>query len=174
MSARSVSRWEETELYSPAAIDIAPATTAATPAITIALRLLFAATTPMRRLAVDTTPSCAPRTAARNQPMRPVRWISPWMRAGIPPACRIRPCPPGSGSGSFVSGCRFPVVRRGCAYRRSGVWGSDDRHRARRGVHRGGAGVQVDPPDRPGADRPGEQAVRPAQAARGQPDRLPR
>ncbi len=70
MSARSVSRCELTELYSPVAIDIAPATSPASPATTIELRDAFDAATPIMRLAVETMPSPAPRTAARNQPIR--------------------------------------------------------------------------------------------------------
>ena len=42
----------------------------------------LAAATPSTRLAVDTMPSLAPRTAARSQPMRPVRCRSRW-RWGI-------------------------------------------------------------------------------------------
>jgi len=36
-------------------------------------RLELAAATPSTKLAVDTTPSLAPRTAARNQPARLMR-----------------------------------------------------------------------------------------------------
>jgi hypothetical protein len=36
--------------------------------------------TPTSRLAVDTMPSFAPSTAARNQPMRSLRWRSAWRR----------------------------------------------------------------------------------------------
>src|SRR5690349_12457612 len=82
MSASSVSRWEDTELYSPAAIDIAPATIDATPAMIRAFRSLLAAATPMRRLDVETTPSWAPSTAARSHPIRLVLWISPWSLLG--------------------------------------------------------------------------------------------
>src|SRR5437870_4840496 len=52
MSASSVSRWDDTELYSPAAMDIAPETTAATPAMIRVFRSLPAAATPASRLPV--------------------------------------------------------------------------------------------------------------------------
>ena len=70
MSARSVSAWDCTETYSPAAIDIAPAANPATPAVSTAAGEAPAAATPTIRLAVEMTPSLAPSTAARNQPMR--------------------------------------------------------------------------------------------------------
>ena len=70
MSARSVSACELTETYSPAAIDMAPATRPATPAIRMLPRSGVAAATPTIRLAVETMPSLAHITAARSQPMR--------------------------------------------------------------------------------------------------------
>ena len=70
MSARSVSDCEETETYSPAAIDIAPAERPAMPAMNTALGLASAAATPTMREETDTMPSFAPRTAARSQPLR--------------------------------------------------------------------------------------------------------
>jgi hypothetical protein len=73
MSAESVSACELTDTNSPAAIDIAPATKPAMPATSTALRDAPAAATPMIRLAVETIPSFAPSTAARNQPIRCVR-----------------------------------------------------------------------------------------------------
>ena len=60
-----------TETYSPVAIDIAPATSPATPAsqhLAVAGARGRDADT---RLEVETIPSLAPRTAARSQPMRP-------------------------------------------------------------------------------------------------------
>src|SRR5512142_2733095 len=81
-SARSVSACELTETYSPAAMDMAPATSPATPATTTWCWVASAAATPMIRLAVDTMPSFAPSTAARSQPMRPERWTSTW-RGGM-------------------------------------------------------------------------------------------
>ena len=73
MSARSVSRCELTELYSPVAIDIAPATRPAHPGDDD--RDAARRTRRPRRsavLAVDTMPSPAPSTAARSQPIAPV------------------------------------------------------------------------------------------------------
>src|SRR6185503_18126298 len=75
-SACSVSACELTETYSPAAIDIAPATAPAMPAVSKLAWLASAAATPTTRLAVETIPSFAPRTAARNQPTRRLRWRS--------------------------------------------------------------------------------------------------
>src|SRR5215217_8516909 len=74
MSASSASRCELTETYSPAAIDSAPAASPATPAVTTALVDAPDAATPSTRLAVDTMPSLAPRTAARSQFERWLRW----------------------------------------------------------------------------------------------------
>ena len=73
MSARSVSRCELTETNSPAAIAIAPATSAAIPATAIWLCDDVAAATPSRMLATETIPSFAPRTAARSHPTRAYR-----------------------------------------------------------------------------------------------------
>jgi hypothetical protein len=67
MSARSVSRCELTDTYSPAAIDSAPATRPATPAVMIAAPAAPDAATPSTRLEVDRMPSLAPSTAARSQ-----------------------------------------------------------------------------------------------------------
>ena len=76
MSARSASRCELTDTYSPAAIDSAPATSPAIPAVTIAVLDAPDAATPSTRLAVDTMPSLAPSTAARSQLERWLRWTS--------------------------------------------------------------------------------------------------
>jgi hypothetical protein len=78
MSARSASRCELTETYSPTAIDIAPATKPATPAMRAASREAEDAKTPIMRLAVDTIASSDPSTAARNHPARPLWCFSPW------------------------------------------------------------------------------------------------
>jgi len=75
-SACSVSDWELTETYSPAAIDMAPATRPATPASRISLLTAAAAATPRIKLAVEMMPSLAPSTAARSQPIRSTRWVS--------------------------------------------------------------------------------------------------
>src|SRR4051812_14978007 len=90
-SASSVSRWELTETYSPAAIDSAPATRPAMPAVTIAVTDAPDAATPRTRLAVERMPSFAPRTAARSQLDRPLRWTSRWEAA----CATSSSCPPG-------------------------------------------------------------------------------
>ena len=56
-----------TEIYSPTAIDIAPAAIPAAPAVIKKLSAC-AADTPIINEAVDTSPSFAPSTAARNHP----------------------------------------------------------------------------------------------------------
>src|SRR5512134_1208486 len=61
---------------------MAPATRPAIPATMMLLWDALAAATPSTRLAVETMPSLAPNTAARNQPMRSVRCHSGW-RTGI-------------------------------------------------------------------------------------------
>ena len=66
-SAASESRCELTDTYSPAAIDSAPATSPAIPAVTIAVPEDPDAATPSTRLAVETIPSLAPSTAALSQ-----------------------------------------------------------------------------------------------------------
>src|SRR5664279_5373757 len=87
MSARSASRCELTETYSPTAIDIAPATSPAIPAIRMAPWEAEDTRTPIMRLAVDTMASFDPSTAARNQPVRPLWCFSPSERL-----CRFAPC----------------------------------------------------------------------------------
>ncbi len=77
-SASSVSRWEATETYSPAAIDMAPATSPAMPAVRTASGDAPLPATPTMMAAVDTTPSLAPRTAARSHPARCERCDSTW------------------------------------------------------------------------------------------------
>src|SRR6478672_10255831 len=82
MSARSVSACDCTDTYSPAAIDIAPAANPATPAVSTAAGEAPVAATPTIRLAVEMTPSLAPSTAARSQPMRELLCHSAW-RCGM-------------------------------------------------------------------------------------------
>src|SRR6185312_17342298 len=92
-SACSVSAWECTDTYSPAAIDMAPATSPATPATNILPWVACEAATPSSKLAVETLPSFAPKTAARSHPIRSVRWRS-LSRADLiigPPALRPPP-----------------------------------------------------------------------------------
>src|SRR3546814_6890261 len=79
MSAFSASPCELTDTYSPAAIDIAPATSPAMPVTRIDDCAAPAAATPAIRLAVETMPSLAPRIAARSQPMRWAAWASRWV-----------------------------------------------------------------------------------------------
>lgn len=62
-----MSRCVLTDTYSPTAMEIAPAATPATPAVKIGARSMVAAATPTTMPAVDTMPSLAPRTPARNQ-----------------------------------------------------------------------------------------------------------
>src|SRR3569832_2465804 len=78
-SACSVSDCELTETYSPAAIDMAPATSAARPESTTVLCGDPAAATPTRTRATETMPSLAPSTAARSQPMRWTKCSSAWI-----------------------------------------------------------------------------------------------
>src|SRR5690606_38025080 len=66
-SARSESRWLDTETYSPTAMDIAPAMIPATPAVSSATSSMVAPATPTTMPAVDTIPSFAPNTPARSQ-----------------------------------------------------------------------------------------------------------
>src|ERR1700712_5516419 len=70
MSARSASRCELTDTYSPTAIENAPANNPAMPAVNTALVLELAAVTPSIKLALETMPSLTPSTAARSQPER--------------------------------------------------------------------------------------------------------
>ena len=58
-----------------------PRDEAGDPATTMLLCVAWAAATPSTKLAVDTMPSLAPKTAARSQPMRPVRCRSLWCLA---------------------------------------------------------------------------------------------
>ena len=77
ISARSLSRWLDTETYSPSAIDTAPATNPASPAVKMGPRAVVAPATPITIPATDTIPSLAPSTAALSQFSRPA----------MPPAC---------------------------------------------------------------------------------------
>ena len=80
-----MSRWEETDTYSPRAIDTAPATSAATPATSTAVRSGVAAATPTTRPAVEMIPSLAPSTPARSQFRRALRADGIWSRS----ACSV-------------------------------------------------------------------------------------
>ena len=54
-------------------MDMVPATSPAMPAMSISELEAEAAATPTIKLAVETSPSLAPSTAARSQPMRDTR-----------------------------------------------------------------------------------------------------
>src|SRR5450759_3380303 len=71
--AVSLSRWLLTDTYSPSAIDTAPATRPASPAVKMGPRAVVAPATPITRPATETIPSLAPSTPARNQFSRPAR-----------------------------------------------------------------------------------------------------
>ena len=60
-----------------------PANSAATPATSTLVRLASEAATPTIKLAVETMPSFAPRTAARSQPMRDEACRSKWVCEGL-------------------------------------------------------------------------------------------
>src|SRR5688572_15545248 len=94
-SARSVSRWLLTDTYSPSAMDTAPATNPATPAVRIGPRALVAPATPTTRPAVETIPSLAPSTPARSQFIRcdSVPTCGSRGCAGDPPRRCVMPCP---------------------------------------------------------------------------------
>ena len=66
-SAVSLSRWLDTDTYSPSAIDTAPATSPARPAVKIGPARAVAPATPTTIPATDTIPSLAPSTPARSQ-----------------------------------------------------------------------------------------------------------
>ena len=70
--------FEEFFCCSPAAIDMAPATRPATPAIRMSPHVAAAAATPTIKLAIETMPSLAPSTAALSQPMRSTKCLSEW------------------------------------------------------------------------------------------------
>lgn len=62
-----MSRCVLTETYSPNAIETAPATSPATPAVKIGPADVVDAATPTTMPAVETIPSLAPKTPARSQ-----------------------------------------------------------------------------------------------------------
>ena len=69
ISAWASSRWEATEVYSPAAIENAPAARPASPASTITLEPdAVPPSMPAIRAKFETRPSIAPNTAGRSQP----------------------------------------------------------------------------------------------------------
>src|SRR5512140_3464851 len=128
-AASSESACERTDTYSPAAIDIAPATRPAMPATITLACVACAAATPSTRLAVETIPSFAPSTAARNQPMRSVRCRSLWR-----PAIAAPPCPKRDYGVSryavrrVVSAACTPAIGVRCTI--GSVWAGTDKHPA--------------------------------------------
>ena len=74
--AFSVSDCELADTYSPAAMDIAPATNPARPDRRMAFCVVFAEATPIIKLLVETIPSFAPETDARSHPVRCDRCVS--------------------------------------------------------------------------------------------------
>src|SRR5690349_20540703 len=85
MRARVVSRELLTETYSPSAIEIAPPTRPARPAVAMAGRFGVAPATPTTMAATETMPSLAPSTPARSQFRRlatPAPCGSSWFSAG--------------------------------------------------------------------------------------------
>ena len=83
----------DSDLDGAVAIDMAPATKPAMPAMSNSSRATWAAATPTIRLAVETMPSLAPMTAARSQPIFSAKCFS---------ACRCIRLPlAGPGAGYF-------------------------------------------------------------------------
>ena len=70
IDASRSSRWLVTDTHSPAAIDSAPASRPATPVVSTSPGAIPVAATPSTRARLDTSPSLAPKTAARNVPAR--------------------------------------------------------------------------------------------------------
>ena len=70
-SAVWLSRWEDTDTYSPSAIDTDPAANPASPAVRMGPVAVVAPATPTTMPATETIPSLAPSTAARSQFNRP-------------------------------------------------------------------------------------------------------
>src|SRR5690606_21160748 len=77
MRARSLSRWLLTDTYSPSAIEMAPPTRPATPAVRMGATELVAPATPTTMAATETIPSLAPSTPARSQ-LRRLAKPPPW------------------------------------------------------------------------------------------------
>ena len=77
-SRSSSSAWTRIELYSPAAIEIAPATSPASPASRTTAGAGSAPATPRISPTFDTSPSLTPNTAARAAPP----WTSRWWCSG--------------------------------------------------------------------------------------------
>ena len=65
---------DRTEMYSPTAIEKAPASRPAMPAMTMAWLSEEAPATPMTRARLETRPSLPPKTAGRRKPVARVSW----------------------------------------------------------------------------------------------------
>jgi len=76
-SASTCSFWVETEVYSPSAIENAPATRPAAPVRTTVHADAPAAPTPATSEMLVTRPSIAPNTEARNHPPETSAWVWP-------------------------------------------------------------------------------------------------
>lgn len=62
-------------MYSPAAMEKAPAASPASPLITTVCWLAVPPATPVMRARLETSPSIAPKTAGRSQPPFTSRWV---------------------------------------------------------------------------------------------------
>src|SRR6266540_7397928 len=83
MSRSNTSRCDRIEMYSPAAIENAPARSPATPASTMIVLSTAAPVNPMIRDRFDTRPSLTPKMAARRAPLRPPATVpSPFSATG--------------------------------------------------------------------------------------------
>src|SRR6266542_3138519 len=74
ISAAASSAWLATEVYSPVAIEIAPATRPASPVSTTVVCGTLPPATPAISAKFDTRPSITPKTAGRSQPPVTSRW----------------------------------------------------------------------------------------------------
>src|SRR5262249_12891604 len=114
-SARASSDWLATEVYSPVAIEIAPATRPASPVSTTVARATLPPATPAISAKLDTRPSITPNTAGRNQPPVTSRWLW-WI--SIEPGLGSRPGPGrGSAPGSDITVGDLSPGRPGAAPR---------------------------------------------------------
>ena len=132
-SACSLSRWLLTDTYSPSAIETAPATSPARPAVNTGPRAGVAPATPTTMPATETIPSLAPSTPARSQFSRPAR----------PAACGSWPCSGGTAEPDSSRSVTASLCSAGAEFRQQGepclilrtgmVTHLADRQRRRRG-----------------------------------------